>query len=399
MKKLYYTLVGLVFAMTTTVAQGVKFEKGNWAAIQAKAKAEKKYIFVDCHFIGCAPCQQLDKYTFSHPRVGAFFNDKFINYKVDIHQGEGIAFAKKYKVYSAPTLLYFTPEGKLVHKVGGFKRPKELVVHSKRAFDPNTQFFAMKKKFESGKYELNFLMSYTVTLQGAAEDATKPIETYLNQQGKKSWVSQDNWRLIVRYINKVDSPVFAYVFKNKASFEETVDKKQVQRYLDMTIHHNIKTVAATKNQQKVKQLKQALQKAMGQQAKVHLAHLDFYEAFATDNGELLLKYGTKYFDQQCNNINDLCTGAIALYKYYEKKGGDKYLRKALGWLNKALKIPTRNTDIAYLATNSTKAKVLYRLKRYSEALKTIEIVNNTEKKYGIPSPLTTKLHKQIKAKM
>lgn len=396
MKKLYYTLVGLVFAMTATVAQGVKFEKGNWADIQAKAKAENKYIFVDCHFIGCAPCHQLDKYTLSHPRVGAFFNNKFVNYKVDIHQGEGIAFAKKYKVYSAPTLLYFTPEGKLVHKVGGFRRPKELVVHSKRAFDPNTQFFAMKRKFESGKYDPKFLMSYTTTLHGALEDATKPIETYLNQQDKKNWASQDNWRLIVKYINKVDSPVFAYVFKNKASFEATMDKKKVQKYITSTIENNIRKVTHPKYHQQIKPLKSTLQKLLEQQATPYLNHLSFYQAFANNDGVLLLKYGAKYFDNDSKSIIELCNGVHVLCKYYDKRGGEQYLQKALVWVEKALKLPSRFPPIA---ATSKKAQVLYRLKRYQEALQAIEKVAEIEKKYGIPSPLTAKLHKQIKAKM
>ena len=42
--------------------KGIHFEQGlSWKDILAKAKAEHKYIFVDCYATWCGPCKYMDK--------------------------------------------------------------------------------------------------------------------------------------------------------------------------------------------------------------------------------------------------------------------------------------------------------------------------------------------------
>src|SRR5215831_9330297 len=74
-------------AQTTGSAQsnsipekGVHFEDNlSWSAIQAKARAENKFIFVDCYTSWCGPCKYMAKNIFPQQEAGDFFNDKFIS--------------------------------------------------------------------------------------------------------------------------------------------------------------------------------------------------------------------------------------------------------------------------------------------------------------------------------
>ena len=77
-------LLCFVFIRSAVLAQdkGIRFEHNlTWSDIAAKAKAEKKYIFVDCYTTWCGPCKYMTKNIFPLQEVGDFFNQAFINVK------------------------------------------------------------------------------------------------------------------------------------------------------------------------------------------------------------------------------------------------------------------------------------------------------------------------------
>lgn len=140
LKKMIYLLA--VAALTFSAAQandgrkkesavtadaGIKFTEGNWAAILKKAKAEKKIVFLDAYTTWCGPCKLLQKNVFTKPEVGALFNKKFINVKVDMESGEGPKLAQKYPLEGYPTLFFIDADGKVVKQVIGYQTPEKLV--------------------------------------------------------------------------------------------------------------------------------------------------------------------------------------------------------------------------------------------------------------------------------
>ncbi len=53
--------------------RGIKFENElDWQQVLAKAKAENKYIFVDCYATWCIPCKKMDTDVYSSQKVGDF---------------------------------------------------------------------------------------------------------------------------------------------------------------------------------------------------------------------------------------------------------------------------------------------------------------------------------------
>ena len=55
-------ILSLFFLVPLMATQGIHFEDGvSWQHVQQKAKAEDKYIFVDCYATWCGPCKQMDK--------------------------------------------------------------------------------------------------------------------------------------------------------------------------------------------------------------------------------------------------------------------------------------------------------------------------------------------------
>src|SRR4030095_6453817 len=101
MKKII--IFALVFAANFTFSQ-IDFKKGTVAEVLAMAKAENKLVMVDVMTDWCKWCIELDNKVYAKPEVYEFANANQINYKIDAEKGEGVEFAKKYKIEGYPSV-------------------------------------------------------------------------------------------------------------------------------------------------------------------------------------------------------------------------------------------------------------------------------------------------------
>lgn len=69
----------------------------------------------------------LKRTTFSDKVVGSFYNENFINVAFDAEKGEGINIAQQYRVSGYPTLMFISPEGKVVRSVMGYHNSEQLL--------------------------------------------------------------------------------------------------------------------------------------------------------------------------------------------------------------------------------------------------------------------------------
>jgi len=65
--------------------------------------------------------------TFSGEKVGEFYNQHFINYKLDMEKGEGPVLKATYNVSSYPSLFYLTPDGKVLHSLKGYQPSLDFI--------------------------------------------------------------------------------------------------------------------------------------------------------------------------------------------------------------------------------------------------------------------------------
>ena len=107
---------------------GIQFFDGTWQQAIEKAKKENKYIFLDAYASWCGPCKMMKHKTFTDKAVGEFYNKHFVCVAIDMEKsGDGPTLADKFSVEAYPTLIYFHPEGKLIGKTMGFRKPKEFL--------------------------------------------------------------------------------------------------------------------------------------------------------------------------------------------------------------------------------------------------------------------------------
>lgn len=113
--------------------RSIVFNTSSWDAVLAKAKKEKKLIFVDAYTTWCRPCIQMAKDVFTLNKVADFYNDNFINVTMDMEKGVGPSLAKKYDIKAYPTYLFVDGSGKLVYKDGGFQEADIFVQTGEKA--------------------------------------------------------------------------------------------------------------------------------------------------------------------------------------------------------------------------------------------------------------------------
>jgi Flp pilus assembly protein TadD/thioredoxin-related protein len=94
-------------------------QSGTFASILAKAKKQKKLVFVDVYATWCGPCKMMDKQVYTDSSV-AKVAAAFVNRKLDAEKGEGPGIATKYNVTAFPTLLVLDGDGKEKNRQVGF---------------------------------------------------------------------------------------------------------------------------------------------------------------------------------------------------------------------------------------------------------------------------------------
>lgn len=143
--------------------KGIRFENDlSWAQIKAKAKAENKFIFVDCFTTWCGPCKYMSNTVFPQEVMGNYFNDKFINVQVQMDKTDkdndyvkswyedAASIEKEHQIRAYPTFLYFSPDGKIVHRVVGGGEAEEFIARSSKALNPETQYYTLLAKYKEG---------------------------------------------------------------------------------------------------------------------------------------------------------------------------------------------------------------------------------------------------------
>jgi thiol:disulfide interchange protein DsbD len=125
-------------SVTGSIAQKNQIDWKNYSSNYIKqAGDEGKPILLDFYADWCIPCKELDKFTFSDPKV-IELSKNFINLKVDLTQANS-SLSKElknvYKILGVPTLVFLNPDGQELKelRVVGFMDKEDFLPIMDRA--------------------------------------------------------------------------------------------------------------------------------------------------------------------------------------------------------------------------------------------------------------------------
>ena len=116
-------------------SNGIHFFEGSWDEALAFAKNENKSIFLDVYASWCGPCKLLKKNTFPDIEAGKYFNENYINVKIDGEKGVGIKVARELKVKGYPSLYVLNSAGEPLVYFTGYLNPTDLIELGKAGVD------------------------------------------------------------------------------------------------------------------------------------------------------------------------------------------------------------------------------------------------------------------------
>lgn len=138
MKKIFVLLL-ITFSFSAFAGE-ITYFSGTWNETLKKAKAENKYVLLDCYTDWCSWCKVMDKSTLKSDTTLEVLNKSFVCCRREMEKDpEGLQLCMKYLVNGFPTYLVFNGDGKLVYAIIGYRPTVDFVAELKKSIDPATQ--------------------------------------------------------------------------------------------------------------------------------------------------------------------------------------------------------------------------------------------------------------------
>ena len=334
-----------------------------------KARSENKIVFIDAYTTWCGPCKQMDKNTFSDENVATFFNEKFVNLKLDMERGDGLTIQQRYKISAFPTLLFLNADGEVVHKVVGFQDAEQLLSIGKVALGSDQTLSAWTSRYEKGAREPKFLKEYASKLLETYDDSRAEVaEAYFATQTDR--FTPENLDFSMRFTEGVESPRFAFLVANKKAFEKKFTKDEISLKIEElvsdfllneknlpTLGHSdslIRLVYPEKMDRMSKNYRLSYYRLKGERDNYAAAAIQYYKKY-DDNADELSETATTFLEQIADK---------------------KMLKKALSWAKTA-------TQKQETVTNQLLVAQLYqKLEKTKKAKKAAENALEIGKKLG-----------------
>ena len=229
MKKIILFLF-LVISTALFSQDGIKFGKQSFAQTLEQAKKENKLIFLDAFASWCGPCKLLDKNVFPKKEVGDYFNANFLNLHIDMEKGEGIEIAKKYSIYSYPTLLFINGDGKVVYKAAGYMSPQELISIAKEAVNPENTLENKIAKFEAGEKDPEFLMGLIKNTYATDFSLAQKVATRYFQTRTDATYSKEEAGMLLFFTKTIDDDLYKIFTAKKAELSTQIPESYLAEY-------------------------------------------------------------------------------------------------------------------------------------------------------------------------
>ena len=370
---------------------GIKFIKEDITEAQNLAAANEKIIFVDAYTTWCGPCKMMDRTTFKDEAVTQYYNDNFVNLKLDMEKGDGPSFAQMHSVRGYPSLLFLNAGGDLIHRSLGFQNGAKFLELGKSAIDPNQQVITLQKRFEAGEKDQEFLLNYADALTMAGMNGYEAAtQAYLDQE--KDWSKPKNIKVLFDYSKaSIDSKLFQYMIANKDIFETEIGVQKVEDKISFAASSDVRS----------KQIKTSDLTQLRKHFSMYFSAEDANEkatGYYLDNlmyapGEINeQKYlsDVQLFMATNPTLSSQSLNAHA-WRIFELSDDKLILAQAEIWINKSIELEKNSFNV------DTKASIQYKLGKKMEAMKSAEESIQLAEKEGSDPTATKEMLEKIKA--
>jgi thioredoxin-related protein len=376
-------LITLLFSQGVVAQEaGIQFSSEGWEAALKQAKAEDKLIFMDAYAVWCGPCKMMSKNVFTSEMVGEFYNQNFVNVKMDMERGEGVALAEKYTVQVYPTLLFLNGDGQIVHRSAGYHDVADFLGLGEQALDPKTSLVGMEVRYANGEKSPEFLFDYAMARYQAMDDTHMKIaEEYMATQD--DWSTDQNMAFVFRFTEDIESPFFDYIAENRNAFEDLFGADVVYSRMQNLLYSALYRSTGDP----LEEADRLFQKAYPEQADQLSSRFRMNYYRQAGDTEKYVNESIQYFEQfPSDNWQDY--NEIA-WQFYEEVKDIDAIKQAAEWAEKSVEL-----DANYY-NYDTLAALYYKLGKKRKARKAAEEAIELAKVSGDDYSMTEQLLEEI----
>ncbi len=391
-----YVMIALLlffpFIFWAQKPMGIDFvDTNDWSAIVRMAKAQNKYIFVDCFCTWCGPCKEMDQKVFSSNQVGAFYNRNYISVRLQFDSTGKVndkwfpgakAWIKEYGVVAYPTFLFFTADGELVNKYIGEVNSPEFLDMGMASVDSNRQYYTLLARFQRGDSSRSVVMGLTRQMLSLGDYNTARAVGDLFLRYCDSPFERKNLEVIASAINGPTSKTFAFLLANQKRVDTIlVNGGSIQSLLIAILADDcrkrfVQDDQKTTNWDSVRLFMKEWATPIANRAFLMLRYQTAYTQKKYEEfGPLLLDYFDSSFASFSHNEKFFMNNQ--LFEMFNLCNNKKTLKRAAAWSKRTFDV---NGSINPAAID-TYANLLYKAGYRHEALKYEKTAISIAKKY------------------
>jgi hypothetical protein len=138
--------------------------------------------------------------------------------RMDGGKGEGKEISKRYGVWAYPTLIFLSPDGKVLHRSCKFMESEAFVRLGEDAQDPEKRFAKLMDSLHSPDLKVEFLESFINYLDSSCIAAKKFAIGYLAAEIGDSLLLTFGQKFLRKYTEDINSADFKFFAKNSSMF-------------------------------------------------------------------------------------------------------------------------------------------------------------------------------------
>lgn len=279
--KLSFLLLFACLLSVSGISQGIEFFDGNYKDAFKIAEEQGKLVFVDAYAKWCGPCKRMAATTFKEASVGDFFNAEFINLKIDMEEGQGLEFRKKYPVSAYPTLMFINGKGDIVHKATGAQDKDGIIKLANLAMRKDDRSGDYAKLYEEGNRDYDLVLNYVKSLNKVGKPSLAISNEYI--RSKPAISKAQMAAFLFEAATDADSRVFDLMLDHRDELKNIKTEEEVVAQIEKAC---CKTVEKAIDYESIDLLKRAKEK-MKKNAKSEYkafdvkADMDYYEGIGS----------------------------------------------------------------------------------------------------------------------
>ncbi len=388
MKKSFSIIFLLVF-LISFAQEGISFETTSFKEVLAKAKKEKKLVFLDAFASWCGPCKNMERNIFPLERVKAYYNANFINARFDMEKGEGRDIAAKYGIRSYPTYLFLNGDGEVVNKSYGYMEEGAFLELAKASNNPSGK--TMQQRFDEGESDTDFLMS--IIRSNANTDfafAKKAADRYFMVKKDKN-VTPDEAQILMYFVKSEEDVAYPFFRDNKLEITKYIPESDYNKLnADIKIA-KIATKSVNEKSNTIDRnyfLSEATKLISAEDAQKMLNSIEMNYYYQQNKFDLFAQAASQYYGDGSNAKPDEL--AAMAFVFSEKISDLKLLNQAKTWAEKNY-MSSETSDNAYIL-----AKLYQKTGKLAEAKMFAEQAVAVGKRAGSSTELAEKLLNELR---